>query len=138
MKTTMKCFIVSTLLSSSLFAAGYILPNGTILYDNSSDNTTYKIESLSVVQQAPVPIQSQNQQNSPEYTVIKSVVIENRTVVYEQPVYIRERVVDRRPFYDIVDIAGAVLVYGLIYDTARHSFYHHQLHKSYPRNRFRR
>jgi len=121
MKFVSKWLIASALTSQCIFAAGYILPNGTILYDNSSDTATYKVESLSP-QQAPMPAQPQIQQNNPEQVVVKSVVIENKTVVYEQPVYIRERVIDRRPFYDVVDVAGAVLAYGLIYDTARHSF----------------
>ena len=36
-------------LSSSLSAAGYILPNGTILYDDSPDHTMYRVERMTAV-----------------------------------------------------------------------------------------
>jgi len=43
-------------------------------------------------------------------------------MTYDRPVIVRERIVDRGPVYDIVDAAGTILVYGLLYDSVFHSF----------------
>jgi len=137
MKSLLKTGLLATTITVNLFSAGYILPNGTILYDNSQDQTIYKVEKLSPGQpQVGMPNQIQTEISQPIQT--SSVVIEDRTVVYDRPVYIRERIFNRNPVYDIVDVAGAVLVYGLIYDGMRHSFYHHELHRGQQYYRYNR
>lgn len=108
-------------LSSSVFAAGYILPNGTILYDDSPDHTMYRVDHIS-----PVQSSSSIQTYTPVQTT--SLVIEDRVVTYDRPVIVRERIIDRGPVYDIVDVTGAVIVYGLLYDSLLHGFYHHESH----------
>lgn len=120
---------------SSCAAAGYILPNGTILYDGNNDGDMYKIEKMTLEQRGSKRIE-QAVEGEPNLT--QSVIIEERRVVYDSPVYIRERVVKRVPMYDIVDVAGSVLVYGLIYDSARRSFYHHDLHRGKKPHKYRR
>lgn len=115
-------------LSSSLSAAGYILPNGTILYDDSPDHTMYRVERMTAVQSAPA-----TQVYAPVQTT--SVIVEDRVVTYDRPVVVRERVIDRGPVYDIVDATGAVIMYGLLYDAALHSFYHYGPHTG-PRYHF--
>lgn len=108
-------------LSSSLFAAGYILPNGTIVYDDSSDHSMYRVDHITPVQ-APTPTQT--------YTPIQTtrVIIEDRVVTYDRPVIVRERIIDRGPVYDIVDATGTVIVYGLLYDSFLHGFYPYRTH----------
>lgn len=133
-KTIMIGICFNSFLLSSVFAAGYILPNGTILYDDSVDHTMYKIEKM-------VPVSSPkaaSQTFAPIET--SNVVIEDKIVTYDRPVYIRERVIQKGPVYDIVDVAGTVLVYGLLYDAAFHSFYRHGTHPNhhYHYDRYRR
>lgn len=121
------------LTATHVFAAGYILPNGTILYDgDTQDDSLYKIEGLSKQPQSysnPVIVQQ-----SPQVQIIRdarptTVIIEGSRVVYERPVAIRERYYYGNPVYDIVDAAGTVLVFGLLYDSLRHGFYHPELHR---------
>jgi hypothetical protein len=137
MRTMITKGLTATILTTSAFGAGYVLPNGTILYDGSQDATIYKIDKMTS-QQPPVGIASQSTIQVAPPIQVSSVVIEDRTVVYERPIYIRERIIDRNPVYDIVDIAGAVLVYGLLYDSVRHSFFHHELHRGAPYHRYGR
>jgi hypothetical protein len=126
-----------TIVTTSAFSAGYVLPNGTILYDGSQDTTIYKIEKMTS-QQSPAGVVSQPTIQVAPPIQTTSIIIEERAVIYERPVYIRERIIDRNPVYDIVDVAGVVLVYGLLYDSVRHSFFHHELHRGAPSHRFSR
>lgn len=125
MRVIIKISLLVVLLTPSAFSAGYILPSGVILYDGSQDQTMYKVEKLS-----PLNRQSQAETTIPErmdsFTPIQtnSVVIEEKTVVYERPVYIKERIIDRRPVYDVVDTVGVVIAAGLIYNAITRSFYH--------------
>jgi hypothetical protein len=137
MRTTITKGLLAVVISTSAFSAGYVLPNGTILYDGSQDATIYKIDKMTS-QQPPLGVVSQSTVQVAPPVQTTSVIIEDRTVVYERPVYIRERIIDRNPVYDIVDVAGAVLVYGLLYDSVRHSFFHHELHRGAPSHRYGR
>lgn len=128
---------ISFLAATYSFAAGYVLPNGTILYDNSDDGNVYKIEKLTPQSNHDVAVVT-NQVVLSQPFQTNSIIVEERRVVYEKPVYIRERVIDRRPVYDVVDAVGAVLIYGLIYDASRRSFFHHELHKNHKYNRYTR
>jgi len=88
----------------------------TVVYDNTSDKTIYKVEKVSpmsshVVTEG-VPIQT------------TTVVVEDKVVTYDQPVIIRERIIDKGPVYDVVDAAGTVLFFGLLYDSITHGFFH--------------
>jgi hypothetical protein len=139
MSTALKSTMFIAVLCANVFGAGYILPNGTILYDGSQDPSMYRVEKLS--------LQSQPSYGAETTTVVAEVaqpiqttriIVENRPVRYESPVYIRERIIDRRPVYDVVTVTGALLMYGLIYDSARRSFYHHELHRGYPSHRYPR
>ena len=137
-----KAIALLVLAATNIFAAGYILPNGTILYDNNSqDNTIYKIEKLSPQQQIntqPIPIQ----QNAPVEIVRDAqpttVIIEGSQVVYDRPVVVRERYAYGNPVYDIVDAAGTVLVFGLIYDSLTHGFFHSDMHHGMHYGRYHR
>lgn len=128
--------------ATNIFAAGYILPNGTILYDNNSqDNTMYKIEKLSPQQQITsqsIPIQ----QNAPVEIIRDAqpttVIIEGSQVVYDRPVVVRERYEYGNPVYDIVDAAGTVLVFGLLYDSITHGFFHSDMHHGMHYGRYHR
>ncbi len=88
--------------------------------------------------------QYQTSDDTPErmdsFTPIQTsrVVIEEKTVVYERPVYIKERIIDRRPVYDVVDTVGAVIVAGLIYNSITHSFYHPKPHQDGRRHKYKR
>ncbi len=136
MKVAIKKSLLVALLASNAFSAGYVLPNGTILYDGSQDQTIYRVEKLSP--------QNQTSDDTPErmdsFTPIQTnrVVIEEKTVVYERPVYIKERIIDRRPVYDVVDTVGAVIVAGLIYNSITHSFYHRKSHRGGKHDKYRR
>jgi hypothetical protein len=134
MKTTIKTALLVASLAGSSFAAGYVLPNGTILYDGSPDQTVYKIDKMSPSSSQPVTAPEQT------FTPVETtrVVIEDRPVVYDRPVYIRERYIGANPVYDVVDAVGTVLVFGLIYDVARHGFYHHELHRNMRYHRYMR
>ena len=122
-----------SLLTPSLFGAGYILPSGTVVYDNTPDQTIYKVEKVS-----PMP-----PSDAPSHVIVESapmqttrVIVEDRVVTYDRPVIIRERIIDRGPVYDVVDAAGTVLFFGLLYDAMGHGFYHYGPHG--PHNRFDR
>jgi hypothetical protein len=126
-KSVMVGICFHSLLLSSVFAAGYILPNGTILYDDTNDHTFYKIDKMTPV---PAPTMPSSSATTPSYAPVQTtrVIIEDRVVTYDRPVYIRERVIERGPVYDIVDVAGTVLFFGLLYDAAAHGFYRHDSH----------
>ena len=136
MKVAIKKSLLVVLLVTNAFSAGYVLPNGTILYDGSQDQTIYRVEKLSP--------QYQTNDDTPErmdsFTPIQTnrVVIEEKTVVYERPVYIKERIIDRRPVYDVVDTVGVVIVAGLIYNSITHSFYHRKSHRGGKYDKYRR
>ncbi len=125
-----KSGIALSLIASSLFGAGYILPNGTILYDDTPDHTLYRIDKVTAVQSLDTPT---HVYSSPQ---TNSVMIEDRVVTYDRPVIVRERVIDRGPVYDIVDATGTILVYGLMYDALVHGFYHYGPHMSRHHDHF--
>ena len=123
-------FGLFSLVAPSLFGAGYILPSGTVVYDNTPDQTIYKVEKVS-----PMPSSSHIiTEDTPMQTT--RVIVEDRVVTYDSPVIIRERIIDRGPVYDVVDAAGTVLFFGLLYDAVGHGFYHYGPHG--PHNRFDR
>ena len=78
MKVAIKKSLLVALLASNAFSAGYILPNGTILYDGSQDPTIYRVEKLSP--------QYQTNDETPErmdsFTPIQtnSIVIEEKEI----------------------------------------------------------
>jgi len=118
---------IFSLIAPSLFGAGYILPSGTVVYDNTADQTIYRVERVS-----PMPSSSHViVEGSPMQTT--TVMVEDRVVTYDRPVIIRERIIDRGPVYDVVDVAGTVLFYGLLYDSLGHGFYHYGPHRHYDR-----
>jgi len=123
LKGITKRIAIFSLLTSSLFGAGYILPSGTILYDDTPDHTFYRVDKVTPV---PSPAAQTSDYTSSQVT---NVVIEDHVVTYDRPVVVRERIIDRGPVYDIVDVTGAVIVYGLLYDAAFHSFYHYGPHR---------
>jgi len=49
LKNTRNGVVVFSLISSSLFGAGYLLPSGTILYDDTSDHTLYRVDKMTPV-----------------------------------------------------------------------------------------
>lgn len=120
---------ILSLIAPSLFGAGYILPSGTVVYDNTPDQTIYKVEKVS-----PMPPAHVITEDAPMQTT--HVVVEDRVVTYDHPVIVRERIIDRGPVYDVVDAAGTVLFYGLLYDALGHGFYHYGPHG--PHNHFDR
>lgn len=122
-------FGLFSLIESSLFGAGYILPSGTVVYDSTPDQTIYKVEKISAM-----PSSSHVITEAPIQTT--RVIVEDRVVTYDRPVIIRERIIDRGPVYDVVDAAGTVLFFGLLYDAMGHGFYHYGPHG--PHNRFDR
>lgn len=117
-KKLVSALSVCSLLSPSLFSAGYVLPSGTVVYDNTTDKTVYKVEKIS-----PLPPVTGVSETAPMQTT--TVVIEDRVVTYDNPVIIRERIVERGPVYDVVDTAGKILFFGLLYDALSHGFFHH-------------
>jgi len=141
MKVAIKKSLLVALLASNAFSAGYILPNGIILYDGSQDPTIYRVEKLSPQCQPKAPqTSSPTPERMDSFTPIQtnSVVIEEKTIFYERPVYIKERIIDRRPVYDVVDTVGVVIVYGLIYNAITHSFYHPKPHQDGKRHKYKR
>lgn len=111
----------------SLFGAGYILPNGTVVYDGTADTTIYKVEKVSAMPSSSHVIT----EDAPIQTT--RVIVEDKVVTYDQPVIVRERIIDKGPVYDIVDAAGTVLFFGLLYDALGHGFYHYGPHGHHDR-----
>ena len=118
----------------SLFGAGYILPSGTVVYDDSPDKTIYRVEKVSPMP----PSDTSSHVISQEPIQTTRVVVEDRVVTYDRPVIVRERIIDRGPVYDVVDAAGTILFFGLLYDALGHGFYHYDPHKSGHHDRFDR
>jgi hypothetical protein len=120
-------------ISSSLLGAGYMTPNGTILYDNTDDKTIYKIEKTSPVESSELVVKDAPIEKT------TTVVIEDKVVTYDRPIIIKERIIDKGPVYDIVDATGKILFFGLIYDALTHGFFHHAPHGGHARfDHFRR
>lgn len=121
------------LISPSLFGAGYMTPNGTILYDNTDDKTIYRIEKTSPIEYSSLVVKDSTVQET------TTVVIEDKVVTYDHPIIISERIVEKGPVYDIVDATGKLLFLGLVYDALTHGFFHHVPHRGHARfDHFRR
>ena len=119
----LRLLVLAITIGQYVFAAGYILPNGAVVYDGGQDQTLYKVDKITPVQmQRQTVIQNQTPQP------VQNVIIEDRTVVYNQPVYIKERVIDNSPVYDVITVAGVVLASALIYNASRHGFYYSNPH----------